>query len=250
MEDDDFLAAIEADNIDAPEADETVEPVVVEQQEAPEPAIEPVAEPVVEPARQEVRPEPQHVPLTAMLDERDKRKAAETELAQIRAQQQQQQPASAPDMFEDPEGFRVHQEQSVQAALYQSNLQWSQRIAAIQHGEEATQQATNWGLERCNADPYFNAKVRASNDPIGFVVSEWKREQIASQVTPDDFAEFKAWKQAQAQINAPAPASPANPIAPRNTPPRSLASAPSAGGILSEAEQTDDEIFAETFKKV
>lgn len=247
MEDEDFLAAVEADNADVPVADETVEPVEFTQEAEPEPVAEPVAEPtpVVEQPPQEARPEPQHVPLTAMLDERDKRKALEAELAQYRAQQAQQQQPAAPDMFEDPDGYRTHQEQQVQAALYQSNLQWSQRIASIQHGEETTQQATNWGIERCNTDPYFNAKVRASADPIGFVVSEWKREQIASEVTPDDFEQFKAWKAAQAQVQAQTPQT----IVPRATPPRSLASAPSAGGVMTEVQQTDEEIFAETFSK-
>lgn len=242
MEDEDFLAAVEADNANVPEADETVEPV--ETVVTPEPETEPAPVAEIEPVVQEqVQPAPQHVPLAAMLDERDKRKALEAELAQFRAQQAQQQPEPAPDMFEDPDGYRNYQDQKVAQTAYQMNLRWSERIASIQHGEETVSQAKQWGYDRCNSDPYFNAKVASSEDPVGFVVSEWKREQIASSVTPDDFEQFKAWKAAQAQIQ------PTPPQVPRAIPPRSLASAPSAGGIMTEVQQTDEEIFAETFSK-
>lgn len=247
MDDDDFLAAVEADNVNTP-VEETVEqPVQVETQTpeaepAPEPAQEPVAPfeaPVVE-----HKPDPGFVPITVVLDERDKRQRAEQELAQFRAAQQQ--PQAVPDQWEDPEGFQAHQDQKVQAALYQQNLRWSERIAASEHGKETVDQAKQWGIGRCDADPYFNAKVAASDDPIGFVVSEWKREQIAAQVTPDDFAQFQAWKAAQAQIQAPSSAQPAaSPPPSRSVPPRSLASAPSAGGVMSEVVQSDEEIFRE-----
>jgi hypothetical protein len=251
MEDEDFLAAVEADNVNAPVAEEIVEQPVEapEQVETPAEPIEAPVEPAspLEPPVVEHKPDPGFVPITVVLDERDKRQKLEQQLALLQAQQQ---PPAIPDQWEDPEGYAAHQDQKVQAALYQQNLRWSERIAASEHGKETVDQAKSWGIQRCDTDPYFNAKVANSDDPIGFVVSEWKREQIASQVTPDDFAQFQAWKQAQAQIQAPAPSQQAaTPTPSRSVPPRSLASAPSAGGVATEPDQSDEEIFAETFSR-
>lgn len=246
MDDDDFLAAVEADNAGAPVEEPKEDPAPLELTEEAPP--EPQAEPPVEP-EPEAKPEPQHVPITAMLDERDKRKALEQELAQLRASQQQQQPQAVPDVFEDPDGFAAYQDQKVQQALYQQNLRWSERTATIEHGAETVNQAKDWAVARCDADPYFNAKVAASPDPIGFAVSEWKREQIASQVTPEDLTQFQAWKAAQAQLDASAQPSAATTTSPRTPPPRSLASAPSAGNVLTEVEPTEEDIFAGAIPK-
>lgn len=257
MEDEDFLAAVEADNEGTTAAEE--QPVAETPKEEPTPQEAPTAEP--EKAEPEVlvldTPAPEQPKsddvadgrLAALLDERDKRKALEAELAQFRQAQQQQQPVQMPDPYEDPEGFAAAQEARVSQALYQTNLRWSERIASIQHGEEAVKAAKDWGFQRCETDPYFNAKVAASPDPIGFVVAEYKREEIASKVTPDEFAQFQAWKAAQNQLQQQAA-----PAAPPTTqasaiPPKSLASAPSAGSILTEPVQSDEEIFNEVVGK-
>lgn len=240
MDDEDFLAAVEADNANTP-VEEPKEPASAPEPEAapepiaPEPA--PLAPPVVE-----AKPEPGFVPLNVVLDEREKRQKLEAENAQLRAQQAQPQPKT-PDRWEDPEGHDAFQEQKIQQALYQQNLRWSERIATSEHGAETVQKAKEWGYARCAEDPYFNAKVAASPDPIGFAVAEWQREQIASQVTPADLASFQAWKAAQAELQA----IPPNPSP--SIPPRSLASAPSAGGVMTQVDQSDEEMFAETFSR-
>lgn len=241
MDDEDFLDAVEADNANLTVPDKAEEPVVEPAPDTPtpEPSPAPTPEPVPTP---EAKPDPGYVPINVVLDERDKRKKLEAENAQLRAQQQQPQPA-APDVWADPEGYNQFQEQKVQQALYQQNLRWSERIATSEHGAETVQKAKDWATSRCDEDPYFNAKVAASPDPIAFAVAEWQREQIASQVTPQDLTEFQAWKQAQAQIQA------ITPSASPTIPPRSLAGAPSAGGVMSEVAQSDDEIFGEVFSR-
>lgn len=255
MEDEDFLAAVEADNKGVPE-----EPVKVEVVEpAPEPTSEPVAEPqaeatpepleLTELAPEQTKPTEGFVPLAAVLDERDKRKAIEAERDRLLAAQQQQQPVQMPDPYEDPEGFAAVQRQVNDQQLYQTRLYFSEQLAAVKHGEDTVKAAKDWGLQRCDSDPYFNAKVAASPDPIGYVVAEYKREEIASKVTPDEFAQFQAWKAAQDQLTT-------QPGAPAPTPPQtsaipapSLASAPSAGNILTEPIQSDEEVFNEVLPK-
>lgn len=248
MDDNDFLAAVEADNegtpvveaVETPQQDTTV---VVEAPEAEVLVLDTPAPP--EPPKQDDAADGR---LAALLDERDKRKALEAKLAQYEQRQQQQaQQVQTPDPYEDPEGFAAAQEARVSQALYQSNLQWSERIASMQHGEETVKAAKDWGFQRCETDPYFNAKVAASPDPVGFVVTEFKREEIASKVTPDEFAQFQAWKQAQTQLQQAAPAAPSTTASP--IPLRSLASAPSAGSILTEPVQSDEEVFNEVIGK-
>ena len=251
MEDDDFLAAVEADNANNA-APEPVKVEVVAEPKAPEPEVLELTDPVTPEPKPAEAPEPMRDDaaegrLVALLDEREKRRAAEAELARLReSQQQQQAPVQMPDPYEDPEGFAAAQEARVSQALYQSNLRWSEQIATMKHGEETVTAAKDWGFKRCDTDPYFNAKVAASPDPVGFVVAEYKREEIASKVTPDEFAQFQAWKNAQGQI---AQAATPSPNAASQIPPKSLASAPSAGSMLTEPVQDDGEIFDEVIPK-
>lgn len=252
MEDEeDFLAAVEADNAGTPEPEvlELTEPAGEGETKAPKPAeekpAETPAEPTPEPTPEPPRPEPEKAPIAALLDERDRRKAAEARLAQIQSQQPQFQ---MPDPYEDPEGFAAVQEAKVGQALYQTNLRWSEAFNSVKHGEETVQKAKEWGFKKCDEDPYFNARVAASPDPLGLVVSEYRREEIASKVTPDEFEQFQAWKAAQSQLRQ-QPAASAAPATQTSIPPPSIASAPSAGTILTEPEQTDEEVFNEVIGK-
>lgn len=246
--DEDFLAAVEADNIGAPVEEPKPEPPVEEpKQEEPPQADPPVLE-LTQTIPDTPKPEPGFVPIVAMLDARDRAKAAEAELARLR-EQQQQAPVQRPDPYEDPEGFSAWQEAQTAAAVYQTRLEFSDQIASIKHGEETVKAAKEWGFNKCNEDPYFNAKVAASRDPIGYVVAEYKREEIASKVTPDEFAQFQAWKTAQQQLQTTQPAPAAAPQQTSAIPPPSLASAPSAGSILTEPVQSDEDIFKEVLPK-
>ncbi len=256
MEDEDFLEAIEADNKGAPEEPVKVE-VVKEPAKEPEPKPEPVAEQpqaaepevleLTEPAPGATKPEPGFVPLAAMLDARDRAKAAEERLRQIEGQMQQaQQPVyQRPDPYEDPEGFAAWNEMQTAQAVYQTRLEFSGQIASIKHGDDTVKVAREWGFQRCDADPYFNAQVRSSPDPIGYVVAEYKREEIASKVTPDEFVQFQAWKAAQNQLTTQQGGQPPPSTQTSAIPTPSLASAPSAGTILTEPVQSDEEMFNE-----
>lgn len=211
---------------------ESEQPEVVETVETPaapetpaEPEVE--AEPKAEPTRDErgrFKPteeaKPVMVPLQALHETRDEVKALKAQLERL--QQPQEQPA-APDVFEDPDGFKTHLEQQFEQRLYQQTLAISQRFAEQQHGKEAVEQALEWGRQRCAADQHFNAQVMSNPDPVGFALTQYQREQIASQVDLSEFQKFQAWQAAQAEAQP-------VPVAEIPTPPRSLASLPSSGG--------------------
>ncbi len=252
MDDEDFLAAVEADNAITPVADEPKvetppEPTVEVKVETPAVTVE-TPEPVLELtelAPEQTKPTEGFVPIGAVLDERDKRKALEAELAQLRAKPA---PIQMPDPYEDPEGYAAAQQAQVGGALYQINLRYSERLANVEHGAETVTAAKEWGFAKCETDPYFNAKVAASEDPIGFVVAEYRRDEIASKVNPSDFQEYQAWKAAQATI-AQQGAQPPPPNSPPAIPSPSLASAPSAGSILTEVAASEEDIFTGAIPK-
>jgi hypothetical protein len=218
--------------------------------EEPKPADPPA--PTVQPEAEAPKPQPEpgFVPLAALLDARDKAKAAEERAARLEAQRQQAQPVQVPDMFEDPEGYQAFMGTVIEQRLYGERLAMSERIARLEHGAETLAQAKEWGLAKCDADPYFNQKVRQSQDPYAVVIDEWKRENAAA-IPADELEQFRKWKAAQAQLSGqqpPASPAPPNPSpAPPAIPPRSLASAPSAGDVLRPPAKDDKEVFEEVF---
>lgn len=137
------------------------------------------------------------VPLTALHETRDKLRALETELSQMR--QPPPQPQAPPDMFEDPEGYQRYQSQQMVTALYQERRNFSQRFAVEKYGEQTVSEACQWGFERCAADPAFNQALYHSPDPIGAVVQQYQREQSLSKLNADPakIDEFLAWQAAQ-----------------------------------------------------
>lgn len=192
----------------------------------PAPAAEPAPQPAADPVH--------HVPLATFLDTRDRLSAAEKEAKELREWRQQQEAQARrvpiPNRDEDPEGYEAHQRQTIDDSMFAMRRDFSRNFAVVQHGQQAVDAAFQWGVNLCDRDPHFNAKVRSHPDPVGYVVSEWKRDQLLSRIAPEDLEAFQQWKASGGQ--APAPAAPAPTAAPTPAPlaPRpSLAAAPSAG---------------------
>lgn len=235
-EQDDFAAAFGPDTT-------TTEPVAPEQVvEAPVAEPEPVAEPTPPAPEPEAKPDPQHVPITALLDERDKRKAMEQELERLRAAQKPVEAPAMPDVFDDPVGFAEYQEQRVASTALNTKLDISEEMARDKFGDEEVEAAKNWVLAQAQIKPGFGNEVISQRHPYKYAVELYRREQIASQVNPDDYAQFKAWLAAQSAVQE--QTKPAV-----QAPSRSLASAPSAGAILTEVEPSEEDAFAQAFKR-
>jgi hypothetical protein len=183
----------------------------------------PVTDPVSPaPATPTVTPaEPGHVPISALLDEREKRQAEkaqrealERQIAEMRAQ------ATPPRQLEPTE--------ELSQALYVQGLRASRRFAEREYGKETIATVHDWAAKRCDEDPVFNQQMRASEDPYEAAFQAYSREQVLEAVKPSDLAAFKAWQAAQAaggEGGAP-PAAPA----PSPAAPRSLATASGTGG--------------------
>lgn len=168
-----------------------------------------------------------HVPISALLDEREKRQAEraqreslERQIADIRAQ------AMPPRELAPTEQLEV--------ALYSQNLRASRRFAEREYGKDSVATIHDWATRRCDEDPNFNQQMRLSDDPYEAAIQAYNREQVLRTVRPDDLAAFKAWQAAQAAAEGRSPthsrergSHPSTLVKPV---PRSLATASGTGG--------------------
>ena len=163
--------------------------------ETPNPAPEPVAEAVPpEPVAPEVQterpeePKPGYVPLAAMMDERDKRKAAEERAARLE-QAQQSAPQAIPDAYDDPEGYLAFQQQHLQQALQAQKMELSHHWAVEKYGKDGVEEARTWALEKAQNDPGFRAMLEAEMPmqamPFDWIVQQHKRNGLYSQLPMD-----------------------------------------------------------------
>lgn len=198
------------------------EPAPVEQpQAAPEPQVQPA--PVAEP-----RPEAAHVPITALLEERERRQSLESQLRAMQQQVQQQQ-NPPPDPNEDWQGWVQHQQAQVQQSVISNKLQISEDIAIERFGEQLVREADAWAMEKARQMPGLTEHLIAQRNPYGYLVQMYQREQALEKLKePAEVDQFLAWRAAQAAAQGQQPAALATPQQP-SPPPRSIASLPSAG---------------------
>lgn len=191
---------------------ETVQAAPPPQAPAPTPeAVQPQPEPLKVPDG--------YVPVAALQEIRREFQAFKQSIAQ--------QPAlPPPDPYEDIEGYQAH----VQDQIAATKFSYSQRLLVATQGQEVAEQVQSWAAQKANEDPIFYQRALSTEDPFGFALSEWKRDQVLTRLSADprlldsflSLASGQAAPAPQPGVQAPIPQPP--------TPPRSLASAPSAGG--------------------
>lgn len=200
----------------------------------PEPA--PVSQPAPAPAAEQPKPEPGHVPLSALMDERDKRKAAEDRARALEEQQPAKEPA-----YLDPD---------TENALLQLRLNTSEELVRDKEGDETVDAAKAWAIERFKTSPAYQAEVLAKPNPYKFVVAEHKAHlklQATQDIDLSDLDAFKAWKAAGGTSAAPPAQAQQPPPTQQASPPRSLAQAPSAGGDVDTRPQGPGSSFKALF---
>lgn len=217
--------------------DEDVTEAPAEQVAASEPAEAP-AEPAPittgEPAAPPAAVQEQHIPIQAILDERDRRQAAEREAAMLRHRLEQiaaQQSAPKPvDLIEDPEARLAHERNTVTATLSQQlwnqKLDMSEMMARSKHGDEIVTEAQQAFKAAVSQDPALYQKLLTDRHPYEFVVGWHRQQRLLSEIGTDPEA-YKARLRAEieAEMAAKMPVQPNRPA----VVPMSLASAPAAG---------------------
>jgi len=166
-----------------------------------------------------------NIPISALLDEREKRQKLEREREELRQKQQSQEPEKKPDFWENPEAAISQVQEQVEQRIMNERLNFSEQFARQTHGDEAVEAATKAFQEAAQKDPALAVQLRQQNDPYGFVIGWHKKQSFLEQVGDDPDAWMKQ-KEAEIRERLQAEMQPSRP----QTPPKSLASAPSAGG--------------------
>lgn len=160
---------------------------------------------------------PSAIPVTALLDEREKRQKAERELEDLRRwrqqmEAQQRQGQKKPDFFDNPD-------QAVQQALIATKVQQSRFLAEREFGAEAVNEA----MAYFDKNPQETHRFLEHPSPFHAAMEFYKRQKFLEEVQDPD-----AWREAERErirqelaSQAPAPSKP-------TAPPPSMSRAPSA----------------------
>lgn len=149
------------------------------------------------------KPEPQkeerpdhRIPLTELLNEREKRQRAEQERAAIQQQyyqmQQQlqamQQPKEPIDIFANPEAYTQSIEHAMSERLRAMEGNFSLRLASFKHGETFKKAWEEMASRTQSGDDSIRQQVLQSPDPGETLVQLYQREKVVREVGPDPTA--------------------------------------------------------------
>lgn len=139
------------------------------------------------------------IPITALLDEREKRQKAEREAEELRRwraemERQKEQP-KAPDFYEDPEARMAYENQNIQTLLWNERLNMSEALSRDKHGDAAVDEARDAFMRAAQQNPSLQMELRAQANPYGFVVNWYKRQSVMSEIGNDP----DGWKAKQVE---------------------------------------------------
>lgn len=189
------------------------------------------------------------IPLTALLDERDKARKHREEAEKLRRELEElrkpKERPEAPDVLMDPEGFQRHVSQTVEQRLWNERLNMSEAIVRDRYGDEAVNAAQQAFQERLQRQPALYAELQRQPNPYGWLVEWHKRESFLSEVQDPDKWREQERERIRAELLAEVQSQPST--VPRTVaPPRSLASAPAAARRDERAPgSTFDQIFGD-----
>ncbi len=101
----------------------------------------------------------------AMQEEREKRQALERRLAVVKT------------ASESPPKSALERDLGV--TVYANNLRVSRRFAEREYGRDVVSTVHDWAAAKCDSDPAFNARMRASEDPYGSCPGWWCSSEVA-----------------------------------------------------------------------
>lgn len=192
-----------------------------------------------------------YIPIGVMLDTRDQLKAERDRAKALEEQLRQfQQPAPTPD-DEQYADFRFSQ---TEQAVLSTKLDISEEMTREKFGDETVDAVKDWAVKRFAEDPSFHQQVLSQRNPYGFAVAQYQRSQaldkLGAAADPSKIEAFLAWQAAQQAGTQPVATAPAAAAIPQETPaipPRSIASAPGAGGGAAHVPTGPGEGYAAVF---
>lgn len=182
-------------------AEEEVELVEADEaNEESETLSETVEETVAETAEEPSKEAPQSVPVSVMLQERNRAKAAEQELALLRQQMAQAQAAQVQpvDPFDDPEGYNRQLEERMRFQI-QEEMKIARANESIargveKHGQQAIDELADWAESMLAIDPSFADRAFAQPDAVEWTINERRRieQRQLFETDPDAFVRQRA----------------------------------------------------------
>jgi hypothetical protein len=136
------------------------------------------------------------VPISALLDERDKRQAETRKREELEQQlqryQQPQQPEQAPT---DPSGIIQYALAEQQRIAFNERLNTSELMARQSHGEETVSEAQQAFLSAVQQNPMLQQQLQGQIHPYDFVVKWHKQHKLMSEIGQDP----EAWRKSEAE---------------------------------------------------
>jgi hypothetical protein len=172
------------------------------------PAPEPSA-PVIE-AEKPAAPEPEpqgdgrardpetgrFVPISALLDERDKRQAETAKRIDLEAQlQRYQQPQQPEQIPTDPSGIIQYALAEQQRIAFNERLNTSELMARQAHGEDIVSEAQQAFLSAVGQNPMLQQQLQGQIHPYDFVVKWHRQHKLMSEIGQDP----EAWRKSEAE---------------------------------------------------
>jgi hypothetical protein len=136
------------------------------------------------------------VPISALLDERDKRQAEtrkrEDLEAQLQRYQQPQQPEYVPT---DPSGIIQYALAEQQRVAFNERLNTSELMARQAFGEDVVTEAQKAFLSAVGQNPMLQQQLQGQIHPYDFVVKWHKQHKLMSEIGQDP----EAWRKSEAE---------------------------------------------------
>jgi hypothetical protein len=208
----------------APQAQDQ-EPVEAKGEPTPEPAAPPAA---VEEAR--------HIPISALLDERDKRKAAMAEAEQLRRRVAEYEAKAQPpvDFFADPEAAMAVAQRTAMAAALQTKLETSRFLAEKEFGADVVGEAYAF----FDANPQLSQALITSPSPFHEAVKTYQQHKAMTEIGDPVSYRARVREEARQELLSEMQAQP-KPTAP----PPSMAAAPGTAGAQRPSASGFDALF-------
>lgn len=217
---------------DTTETEVMAQPAPEAEAAAPEPAEKGETTEAAPPAA--VESDAKHIPITALLDERERRQQAERELQELKRWRQEQeakarQPApQPPDFYTDPDQRLAFERSQFERSLFNERLNMSEMLARQAHGDTVVETARDAFMQEATRNPALAMELQRQANPYGFVVQWHRRQQAMAEIGDDPMAYRERLKaellaELQGQQGAAQPSA-RNPV----KPPASLSAAPSA----------------------
>lgn len=250
----DAIAFLDGETVDEPEVEEAVEaepePEQPEEVKAEEAEAEPEQTGVEEPGSTP-EPEPQNeraIPVTALLDEREKRQEAQRRLEEIdrqnrelqaRLQQLQQPKQEAPDWYENPQEAAQFQSKTIEQQFQARMMQQSKFFAERDFGADTVNEA----IAYFDQHPEQSQQFVSHPSPFHAAVDYYKRQKVATEIGSDPEAyKAKLREELLAELKAEMTQPKSQPSKPKSPPP-SAAKAPAVGGDTIAPGNTFDSLF-------